>query len=726
MLLRARRAALALALSATAVGGACTDDAGSGGAPAGSSGADGAGASPPVKPEGGIAVLGSDCDALVPTHCGLPFPSDVYLADDPTGRNPSGKSVRLGATTLPADKDGNHVPPELFHDHDGFSPGNALLTHFPRAVTDGCATPHDIERSLDPDSPTVLIEADTLRRVPHWVDLDMSTENDGEEGRPDQRLFMIRPAERLRDGARYIVGIRGIMNRDGDVIPPTPVFDALRGAYLPSDASDIEQWTVYARRGLYSEIFGKLQLAGVPRDGLQIAWDFTTATKANNTRYMVEMRDKALAIVGDAGPTFEILSVEEFPTPQDHPELLRRLEVRMTVPLFLTGASVGQPGDALDRLNLNAEGELEQNGTMQQDVMILVPRSVADPDTTLPKHGLLQNGHGLFGTRYEGRNGYLARAANGQRFIAFATNYFGFDEDSVPLAAQTLLGRFEGIKSFTERQIQGMVNQLLAMRMMMGRVATSGIGEPGSYLVDPAWLDAGTRAYRGDSQGGIMGATYMAASTDVTRGLLGEPGMPYSLLLNRSTDWPEYGTLLSVTFDQNAVATQQLLNVLQLAWDRSEPNGFAPYIAEDTLPGTPAHRVILHVGRGDHQVTTFAAHIMARAIGARQMRSDDPDQPVWETIFGITDVNAPTDTASVLVEYDFGLPANPATNLPQAEGCDPHDRVRDLTPSYVQQGAFFRTGTIEWACDGACNCDDTLADDSEEARCRETFADQCR
>lgn len=723
--MRRRLGSLVLALLSLPLLGlaACGDDAGSGGATApGATSA--AGGVVPVRPEGGVPLLGSDCDALVPTFCGLPFPSDVYLQDDPSGRNPSGKSVRFGATTLPVNRDGEHASPELFYDHDGFSPGNALLTHLPRAVADGCATPYDIERSLDPDSPTILIEANTGERVPHWVDLDMSTDKDGDAGKPDERLFMIRPAVRLKDATRYIVGIRGIRNRDGDVIPPSPVFDALRGGYTMTDGTDVEKWTVYARRGLYSDILGRLEIAGVPRTDLQIAWDFTTASRDNNTRYMVELRDKALEVVGDAGPDFEVVSVEEFPTERDHPELLRRLEVRMTVPLYLTAATFGAPGETLDRLNLDAStGELVENGIMEQDVMILVPRSVLGGEP----HGLLQNGHGLFGSRHEGRNGYLARAANAQHFIAFATNYFGFDEEAVPLAAATLTGRFEGIKSFTERQIQGMVNQLLAMRMMMGRVATSGITDGmGALLVDPAWIDPTVRAYRGDSQGGIMGATYMAVSTDVTRGLLGEPGMPYSLLLNRSVDWPQYGTLLAVGLDQNAVAAQQVLGVLQLAWDRTEPTGFAPYIQHDMLPGTPKHRVIMHVGRGDHQVSTFGAHIMARAIGALVLRSDDPSQEVWESIFGLFETDAPVENASVLVEYDFGLGPNPAENLPNTDGCDPHDRVRDLTPSYEQQGTFFRTGQIEWTCAGACNCDDSLSDPSEEARCRETFVDQCR
>src|SRR5262245_61357727 len=50
----------------------------------------------PEQPEGGLPLLGGDCDPMVPDLCGLPFPSNVYLLDDDRGKNPSGKSVRFG------------------------------------------------------------------------------------------------------------------------------------------------------------------------------------------------------------------------------------------------------------------------------------------------------------------------------------------------------------------------------------------------------------------------------------------------------------------------------------------------------------------------------------------------------------------------------------------------------------------------------------------------------
>ncbi|MEM9874103.1 MAG: hypothetical protein AAF928_04365 [Myxococcota bacterium] len=676
----------------------------------------------PTRPAGGLPTLGSDCDPMVPAFCGLPFPSDVYLLDDPDGRNPSGRSVRFGPTTLPARRtDGASIPPDLFFDHDGFSPGQAAMTYLPFASLEGCATPFDIERSLEADSPTVLLEADTLRRVPHWVDLDATTDRDGTAGRPDERLVMVRPAERLRDGTRYIVAMRNIVDRrDGATVPPSPVFAALReGRSLDDDEGDeAARWSVFARREAYDDIFGRLASAGVGRDDLQVAWDYTTATRENNTSPMLEMRDLALAAVGEAGPPFEVVGVDE----DFNDQILRRIEVRMEVPLFLTSASEGFEPGQIDRLNWSAaDGALTQNGTMTQEVVILVPRSVA----TEGPHGLLQNGHGLFGSRTEGNGGYLTRIAAEGRYIAFATNYFGFDVASISVGGEALVGNFPFLKSFTERQIQGQINQLLAMRMMRGRVATEGIvADDGTVLLDPQWVDASRRYYRGDSQGGIMGATYMAVSTDVTRGVLAEPGMPYNLLLDRSASFGQFFIILRAGFGDGAVAKQLALAAVQMGWDRAEPNGFAPFIERDPLPGTPSHRVLLYGARGDHLVTTFGAHLMARAIGATHLQSDDG--AVHAPIFGLEPAAPPGRSGSVYVDYDFGLAPNPRDNLPNRDGCDPHERIRRMASHIAQSTQFFETGEVAWSCDGVCDCVDPDGSPTEEADCRTTFASVCR
>lgn len=631
-------------------------------------------------------LAGADCDPLVPEHCGFPFPSDVYLEDDPTGQNPSGKSVRFGPTTLPKTLGTHQLDPSMFYAMDGFSPGQAPMTYLPGATDTGLASPDDIASTVKPDSPTIILNTKTGELVPHWVDLDYSAKHD------EERALMLRPAIRLDDETRYIVAIRHVVNQDGKVIPPSPAFNALR------DGSSSDNRTVHQRRALYKDIFAKLAAAGVKKDGLQMAWDYTTASRANNTGMLVAMRDKALAVVGQDGPTFKVTKVEENPDSN----ILRRITVEMTVPLFLTDGSTydsSQP-DKIGKLVLGADGLPKQNGTMTSEVYIHVPNSVL----TAGPHGLLQNGHGLFGSGHEGQDSYLAEMANRFHWLAFSMDLYGFSSPDVNLAINALGARPEYFPGFFDRQMQGQLNQLLAMRMMMGRVAKDGIKDAsGKVLLDPAWINKDVRAYRGDSQGGIMGGTYMAISTDVTRGLLGEPGLPYNLLLARSQDWPAYGVVLGGAYSNN-LDLQIMLGLIQMGWDRTEPDGYAPYITDNTLPGTPSHHVLIHDAPGDHQVTTYGAHILARTIGAVDVKSNDPQKPLVRQVYGIKAASTPLKDQNAMVEYDFGLPKEPLHNLPATAGNDPHDSVRRLTPSYAQSDKFFRTGEIDWFCDGICNC----------------------
>ena len=61
--------------------------------------------------------LDGDCDPIAPALCGLPFPSDVYLVDDP--KTPSGKRVQFGKTTLPKLNKGTQIDPAAWADSDG-------------------------------------------------------------------------------------------------------------------------------------------------------------------------------------------------------------------------------------------------------------------------------------------------------------------------------------------------------------------------------------------------------------------------------------------------------------------------------------------------------------------------------------------------------------------------------------------------------------------------------
>jgi hypothetical protein len=229
-----------------------------------------------------------------------------------------------------------------------------------------------------------------------------------------------------------------------------------------------------------------------------------------------------------------------------------------------------------------------------------------------------------------------------------------------------------------------MLNSLFAMRMMKTSFAAD--GEYGRF-VDPA-----QGYYWGISQGGIYGGTYMSVTTDVERGVLEVPGMPYNVLLSRSVDFDPFFELIRISFPDSR-DHMLMLNYAQMLWDRIEPTGYLPYIIENNLPGTPPHQVLIRAALGDHQVTTYGAHIMARTLGIPHL--DTGLRGIW----GLETVPGPV-MGSAYSEYGFGLPADPILNTPQRECEDPHGKLRSLEAARLEVDLFLRTGTVQNHCDG--------------------------
>ena len=101
--------------------------------------------------------------------------------------------------------------------------------------------------------------------------------------------------------------------------------------------------------------------------------------------------------------------------------------------------------------------------------------------------------------------------------------------------------------------------------------------------------------------------------------------MPYDLLLNRSVDFAPFFDALQIVYG-GGHDIQLVLGLTQMLWDRTEPMGYAPYVAEDMLPGTPAHQILIHAAIGDHQVTPLGAHMVARA---RRRRTSSPSTALF-------------------------------------------------------------------------------------------------
>ena len=136
-------------------------------------------------------VPAAECEILNAAECLLPYPSSRFLVAD--GSTATGLRVNLPASGMPSVNGPAGLARRRYNELDGFSPMVQILMHFPQGVdlelTDaarllapGCcgqpAGPPWIDtrtydsRSLDADSPTVLIDADTGERILHWLELD--------------------------------------------------------------------------------------------------------------------------------------------------------------------------------------------------------------------------------------------------------------------------------------------------------------------------------------------------------------------------------------------------------------------------------------------------------------------------------------------------------------------------------------------------------------------------
>lgn len=649
-----RRLSLAV-LAAAALAGCGLNDNGTGGV-------GGQGGGEPVED----LLAGESCDPLVPHRCGLPFPSDVWTRPDPD--SPTGKRVRFGEDTLPFHNFRDEkIDAHAFDELDGFSIGQAPMTYLPGATVKGLASVDDIDRSLAKDSPTVIIEADTGLPVPHFAELDLTGDI------PEEQAFMMRPVVRLKDATRYIVAVRHVVD-DGDVpIEPTDVFRALR------DNTESDDPTVATRRAHYADIFARLGDAGYDTSDLQIAWDFTTSSLEEKTRWILHMRDDALATVGTAGPSYVIDEIIDDP----NEFIARRIIGKMTVPLYLENA------EPKAKLVFGDDGLPRQNGTAEFEFMVQIPHAATTGTPGAP----LQNGHGLLGKHTEGQNSFLAQLANEKNYVLITVNFIGFAEEDFNPVQEAIFFDFTKFADIIERQHQGVINSLLAMRLVRGDFAD----DDAVKFNGVSAIDTSVGYYRGDSQGGIYGHTYMALTTDVERGLLGEPGGPYNLLLNRSIDFTPFFVLLKDQFN-NYIDTQIVLGLAQMFWDRTDPITYCNHITDNLFPNTPAHDVLSHVAVGDYQVTPLGAHLLAREVGAKSVG------PAYRPIWGIEVEDAPF-SGSGIVEFQFpGVPEVPKTNVPPEDlGMDPHDEVRKLGVSREQTDQFLRTGVVEHACDGVCD-----------------------
>jgi hypothetical protein len=631
--------------------------------------------------------------------CLLPFPDDYYTRPDSS--SPTGRRVALNTEGMPANAFGVHIDSTPYNAADGFSQGATILLKVPGIDTaadvraTGAVPINHIRQYRRQNAPVVVIDANTGRRWPIWVEIDSNAA-------PANAALEIHPAVNFAAGDRYVVALRDLRNAAGEEIEAPAAFRYYRDN-VPSRQEEIN-----ARRDHFRSIFKTLQRAGIHRKDLYLAWDFTVASDQNNAGRELSMRNQAFAQLGDTNlsdltpqgnsPEFTVTSVESEPNPG---QIARRVKGNFSVPCYLF-PNCG-PGGAMQ---LDSNGDPIQNGIWQANFDCIIPASVATGPAEAGRPSLY--GHGLFGNAGEVASSPQRQLAQEHGIVLCATDEIGMSESDIPVAVGALqeLSRFPAIP---DRLQQGLLDELFLGRAMIS---------PSGFTTDPAFHQDGTLAsgsvlntshlfYNGNSQGGIMGGALTAVAPDFTRASLGVPAMNYSVLLPRSVDFDPFAAVLYPSYP-NELSRPLALDLIQMLWDRADPNGYAHRMTTDPLPDTPAHQVLMDIAFGDHQVTDYQADVEARTIGAHAHRPVlfSGRWPNTNVLWGVPAIRSYPFTGSAAYYWDTGPtreePAGtvvgtdppPYENVPNRSGADPHGAPR-ATPAEQQLVSDFFDGAIQ-------------------------------
>ncbi|PLW81317.1 hypothetical protein CWI75_15905 [Kineobactrum sediminis] len=668
---------------------------------------------PPEPPPPPISIVTPDadrCEILDAVNCMFPWPSDAFtVADDNTD---TGLRVNLVRESLPANKQGVRVDPAEWNRNDGFSPSQMILTQIPGVDLEQTGAPliTDLEASLEGDSPVVVIRASTGEQHLVFAELDANTDD------PAEQTFIIRPMVQFERGERYIVALRNLRDSAGETLPAPEVFRALR------DATITDNDVIEGRRPVMEALFTELEDAGIARDELYLAWDFTIASTRNITERILHIRDEAFADLGGAAPSYLIQSITDFaPCVEgacqagEDAQIAREVAGTYLVPGFLDTAD-GAPGSAFhyDEPNDGLPDRLNGTSTFVANFICRIPRSVAEDFSAAPKAVARPSlyGHGLLGSAREVRGGTRQNVdimADDHQMMFCATDWSGFAGEDAGFAINVLQD-FSLINAFFDRQQQGLLNFMFLARLLKHDAGF--VADPAFRAQDMPVFDNSTVFYDGNSQGGILGGALMGVIQDVTRGVLGVPGMSYSFLLRRSVDFEAFKPFFSGsgTGDTGggypSIKDQSfLLSMAQMLWDRAESSGYVHHIEREVLPNTPSHAVLLQVAFGDHQVSMWSAEFMARTIGAklRIPATETGRHPDSNPYVALEPVPTGDFTGSVITIWDDGplgggaidggTAPPPVTNTPPFEpdfGEDPHSLPRREPAAQLQKSGFLR------------------------------------
>lgn len=619
------------------------------------------------------------CNPLNGSGCITPWPSSVYELEDASTE--TGYRLAIPEGALPTNYDQLTVSSAILDDHDGFSPAAPMVIAFSTGVDGSNLVSYkDYAASLTDASPTVLIDMSTGERVAHFAELDAR-----EPDKVASQALFIRPAAMLASGTRYVVAIRKTLKaKDGGELPIAEGFQAIL------DDRKTAHPLLERVRSRYPAMFDALAQQGIAKTDLVVAWDFTTRSRSTRQADLLNARAATLAAIGpDASNlTFEVSS----DAPHSDPRIARHIEGTFDVPLFLENVNPTTGPTPQTRLVRDASGKPMANGVFRFPFTAIVPQCAIDATSPVP---LMVYGHGLLGGSDQVASSGTRAAAAEVCAVTIGTDMFGMSARDVPNVALALNdGNYMHL--IFDVLVQGMMNHVALVQIARGPMRDTLFARSGGgSLIDPARV-----YYYGISQGGIMGTTVCAIDPVIRRCVVQVGAINYSMMLERSRDWPRYRTTLIGAYEDPLLVTL-MLNIMQNEWDRTEPTAVADVVTTSGFPDTPAKQLFMQVAIADDEVPNIASDYQARTMGIPVIT------PSPVTPYGLTQTSQPAQNG--ILFYDFGL----GSTLPEGNVAPPdndvHSNIRNKKFTTDMMRRFYETGEIVNLCTAANGCDCTVA-----------------
>ncbi|MBA3502468.1 MAG: hypothetical protein M4D80_30920 [Myxococcota bacterium] len=613
-----------------------------------------------------------ECNPLGGLRCMTPWPSAIYEKDDAS--SPTGRRIALPQGSLPTNIDGIAIKVDSYNQKDGFSPAGAILTAFPNGVDpSNLGNYKNYAKSLTADSPTVLIDMSTGELVEHFAEVDSRV--------PDllgSQALYIRPSKMLKGSTRYAVAIKKTLKATGGGELPIP-----EGFQAILDDSKTSHPLLERVRPRYTEIFAALAAKGIQKTDLVTAWDFTTGSRDAVRADLVNSVAAAMPMMGTNGSSLTFTQTE---TMQNDTRIAKRYDGLYDVPLFLTNDGSTALSTKMQR---TADGKPSATKLYKVPYTAIIPTCALTATAPVP---IMIYGHGLLGDSTQTASGGTRTAAAELCFVAIGTDMRGMSDVDVPNVVSTL-NDVNNHPSIFDAMIQGMVNHVALVQVARGPMAQTLFRKPnGDPLVDPTKVH-----WYGISQGGIMGTTICAIDPVIEKCVLQVGAINYSMMLERSRDWPTYRTTLIGAYP-DPLDTSLIINLMQWDWDRSEPTSVADIILGQGFPGAPKKQVFMQVAIGDDEVANIASEYQARTMGIPVM------MPSPYVPYGMQPSTAPSQNAMVL--FDFGVSSTiPLTNEPPPDN-DVHSNIRNKRATIEMMRKFYAEGVIEQKCtSGTSGCD---------------------